>query len=238
MRIGELKAKAKESLRGRKLKAGLASLVYILIVGIIPAIINYILLSTLDKTPASIINVIITIVISSLMVVGFYRYLINFSDREKDTELSLLFSGTDSFFKVILFQILLSVFIFVIIFISVLIGAAAIFASKFNIAIIIILIILGIVLYVGLIYISLRLSFCIMIFAENRASGVIAAIKTSWKLTKGHVGKIFLTGLSFILWIIFCILIIPIFYVLPYVQLTLINLYYDLKNSQKDTSIN
>lgn len=235
MRIGELKAQAKESLRERKLKAAGATFIYLLI-AIIPTIVYEILKSTLDPTTTSLINIIISLVITSLMSVGLYRYFISFSDRNKDTKLSLLFSGTDSFFKVFLYQILIFVVIFVIAFISILLGVGIAIASKLNPVTIGILVLLGIALFVALMYFSLRISFTIIIFAEDKEAGVIAAIKTSFKLTKGHVWKIFLTGLSFILWVIFCILIIPILYVFPYAQLTFINLYYDLKNSQEEST--
>jgi uncharacterized membrane protein len=229
MRIGELKLQARESLKGRKLKAAGATLVFYLIALVVPGVISYILEESMGKVPGSIVGNIIVLIISAALIVGCIRYFFSFSDREKNTELSLLFSGFDSFLKVLGFQILLSIAIFFIFGIIIALGVGIAFASQFNTVVMLILSLLGIVLYVGLIYLGLRLFFVIFIFAEDSQSGIFAAVKRSFFLTKGYVWKLFLTVLSFILWFLSCIFIIPLFYVFPYVQLTYINFYKELK---------
>jgi uncharacterized membrane protein len=236
MRIGELKLQARESLRDRKLKAAGATLVFYLIALVVPEVINYILIKSMGEIPGSIVGYIIFLIILAALAVGCIRYFFSFSDREKNTELSLLFSGFDSFLKVIGFQILLFIAIFFIFAIIGALGVGIAFASKFNTVVMLILALLGIVLYVGLIYLGLRLSFVVFIFADDKESGIFAAIKRSFFLTKGYVWKLFLTVLSFILWFIACMAIIPLFYVFPYVQLTYINFYKELKNIKEGSN--
>jgi uncharacterized membrane protein len=236
MRIGELKLQARESLRDRKLKAAGATFVYLLLLNFVPEVINYILIKSMGEIPGFIIGYIIILIISAALAVGCIRYFFSFSDREKNTELSLLFSGFDSFLKVLGFQILLFIATFVLVGIIVALGVGIAFASKFNTVVILILILLSIVLYVGLIYLGLRLSFVIFIFVDDKESGIFAAIKRSFFLTKGYVWKLFLTGLSFILWFIACIAIIPLFYVFPYLQLTYINFYKELKKIKEGSN--
>ncbi|AGK99047.1 DUF975 family protein [Clostridium pasteurianum] len=239
MYISEIKSKAKESLRGRKGKAALATFLYYLIVISIPEIINFIIRSTIGNTPADIIAPIVSIVWSSIFLIGFYKYFISYSDRDKDTKINLLFSEFHSFYKALGFQLLVSIAIAILYLILGLIGFIIVQFNDFNALSIIILIILILIGIIGTIYISLRVVFSVIIIAEDKSIGVIESIKISLKLTKGYVWKLFLTGLSFIGWIILVGITFGIvgLYVIPYMQLTYINFYFELKNKNLESNV-
>lgn len=236
MRIGEIKCTAKESLKNRKLKAAGETLIFVLITVVFPQIFDTKLQENFGSTSGSIISSIISIIISSAFVVGNYRYFISFFDRQKETSVSLLFSGFDSFLKVIGYQIILILIWTVIVFLCFLAGYGILFASHFSIIGIVFLSIIGLILLIACIYIVLRLSFVTMIFADNESMGIFASIKESFSLTKGYVLKLFLFNLSFIGWILLCIFILPAFYVLPYFQLSQVSFYYDLKKIKETTN--
>ncbi|SMC26782.1 Uncharacterized membrane protein [Clostridium acidisoli DSM 12555] len=234
MHIGQVKSDAKASLKNRKLKAAGSILVYLLLASIIPQLINYFLQISIGKFPGAIIGLILSIIVTSALLVGNYRYFISFSDRDKDTKLSLLFSGFDSFLKVIGFRLLLGLILGVIY--AIIFGICFIIVLKYNTnpAVILILILIGLIVYIATIYVSLRLSFTCIIFAEEKTSGIIYSMKKSFGLSKGYTLKLFLLNLSFIGWALLCILIIPIFYVLPYIELSNINFYYKLKEIREN----
>ena len=239
MRIGEIKAKAKESLRGRKGKAAGAIFLYFLIVISVPEILNFIISKTAGDIAAGIITPIVSIIWSSAFLIGMYRYFLSYSDREKDTKINLLFSGFDSFHKALGYQVLLTVIVSIFYLILGAIGFAIIKLDDFNTLSIIILTILIIIAIIGSIIISYRLLFAGIIIAEDNSIGVIGAMKISANLTKGYVWKLFLTGLSFIGWILLMIITLGIvgLYVIPYIQLTYINFYFELKNKNLESNV-
>ena len=53
---------------------------------------------------------------------------------------------------------------------------------------------------------------------DNPDKGITDVIKESWELMKGHKWEYFVFILSFILWFILCLLVIPMIYVIPYVE--------------------
>lgn len=236
MYISAIKRNAKKSLRGRILKAAGATLIIILLTGFIPNLIQAILKNCISITANCIISSIISIIISSALSVGIIRYFISFSDKEESTELPLLFSGLDAFFKVFAFELLVGIIISIFCFAIAATGTAITRLTDPNPFVVAALILIYLALYIGIIYFILRLFFVIFIFAENEDIKLTAAIKRSLFLTSGYTGKLFLTGLSFILWILFCILIIPIFYVFPYMQLTFLNFYYEVKKTKHTTN--
>jgi len=68
--------------------------------------------------------------------------------------------------------------------------------------------------------------------AENHETGVMEALDISKKITQGHKMELFILSLSFFPWILLVMVTFGIaaVYVIPYVQMTLVNAYYDLKN--------
>lgn len=239
MRIREIKAKAKESLRGRKGKAVGAIFLYLLITLAVPEILNFIISKTAGDIAAGIITPIVSIIWSSAFLIGMYRYFISYSDREKDTKIYLLFSGFDSFHKALGYQVLLTVIGAIFYLILAAIGFAIIKLDDFNTLSIIILIILYIIAFIGSINIYFRLFFTGIIIAEDKSIGVIEAMKVSLNLTRGCVWKLFLTGLSFIGWGILTVITFGIvgLYVAPYILLTYINFYFELKNKNLESNV-
>ena len=92
------------------------------------------------------------------------------------------------------------------------------------------LVIPGIILTYGL-------SQSLSVFVDNPDTGVIEALKTSWRITKGYKFDIFVFQLSFILWYILCAVTFGIaaFYVSPYVSIANYNYYEFLKNRDNST---
>lgn len=66
--------------------------------------------------------------------------------------------------------------------------------------------------------ISLRYFLASYILAEHPDQKASKCIKDSVQMMKGHKAKLFLFKLSFIGWELLCIFIIPVFYVLPYMN--------------------
>lgn len=236
MQIGQVKKTAKASLKNRKLKAAGETLVYILLTGGISQVIYRILLSSISTIPSSYISYIITLIITSALIVGNYKYFMSFSNRDNDnsTKISLLFSGFNSFLKVFGYNLLIAVVVGVVLGITIILGLIVAISSGFNSLVLFILVLIAIAIYVVGIYLLLRLYFTLIIIAEDETMGLFSAIRESFRLTKGYVLKLLLFSFSFILWYLFCILIIPIFYVLPYVQLSFIDFYYELKKEKEE----
>lgn len=76
------------------------------------------------------------------------------------------------------------------------------------------------------IIVGIGFTFFTSVLADNPELTGWEIVKKSWEITKGHKGEIFVLGLSFIPWILLCILIIPIIYVIPYMEYTF-QLYYE-----------
>lgn len=71
-------------------------------------------------------------------------------------------------------------------------------------------------LLIPAIIVSLGLSLCNYIMVDNPELKYMDVLKKSWSMMKGHKMNLFIFMLSFIGWFLLCILIVPIFYVVPY----------------------
>lgn len=67
---------------------------------------------------------------------------------------------------------------------------------------------------------------------DNPDMPTMSALKYAWLLLKNRLGQYILLNLSFIGWYLTCILILPIFWVTPYVNVTLATFYNDLKQEK------
>ena len=76
------------------------------------------------------------------------------------------------------------------------------------------------------IILSFAYSMAFYIFADNPDIGIIDCLKKSREMMKGYKFDYFAFCLSFIGWILLCILIVPIIWVVPYIQ-TATTIYYD-----------
>lgn len=63
---------------------------------------------------------------------------------------------------------------------------------------------------------------------EPELSGV-ELLKKSWEMTKGYKLSLLAFGLSFILWFFACMFVIPVIYVLPYIEVASVLYYVKLK---------
>ena len=81
------------------------------------------------------------------------------------------------------------------------------------------------------IYATLRMSMSIYIILENPYTSVWTAIKQSWNMMHGHCLRYFILALSFLGWWLIVILSfgIGIFWIVPYIQMTIVNFYYNVK---------
>ncbi len=86
-------------------------------------------------------------------------------------------------------------------------------------AVVVILMVIWAILLVALsVLISLRYFLAPYLLAEHPEQKASQCIKSGVRLVKGHKAELFGFMLSFIGWMLLCIFIIPIFYVMPYMQ--------------------
>ncbi len=143
-------------------------------------------------------------VICSLITVGYSWWALSMA-REKGSVGEFLYAFKN-FIPIIL--------LYILIYIVVTIGF-------------ILLIIPGVMLTYGL-------SMSFYVLRDNDGSGVIASMKESWRLTKGHKMNIFVLQLSFIPWLLLTIITCGIagIYTIPYVGITFAK-YYDTLKAEK-----
>ena len=80
---------------------------------------------------------------------------------------------------------------------------------------------------------------CLYIIADNPNIGARQALKISMRMTQGYKWKIFVMNLSFIGWGLLCMLSLYIGYLwlAPYMQLTMTNMYYKLKELSLESGV-
>ena len=99
-----------------------------------------------------------------------------------------------------------------------------------------------VVLFIALGYICLIIPGIILTFALVLCNFIVVdedlkpmeIIKKSCEMMKGHKFDYFVLGLSFIGWALLCVFIIPMIYVIPYVDVTFALFYENLKNANKE----
>ena len=86
---------------------------------------------------------------------------------------------------------------------------------------------------------SISYSFAMNILAENKGKAALECINESKKMTEGHKMELFVLSLSFIGWILLCMVTLFIAYIWvgPYMQATFMNAYYSLKPVEKVEAI-
>lgn len=136
--------------------------------------------------------------------VGLSRFILKLATRESKAKFTDLFSGFDVFFKSLLMSI--------IIYGSIVIGT-------------LLLIVPGIIAI-------LMFSQAYYILAENPSLSPIECLKKSAKMMDGFKSDLFVLGLSFIGWIIVCVITLGIGFLwyTPYYEMTMGNFYIQLKN--------
>lgn len=148
------------------------------------------------------LNIIGLLVYGSLQV-GISRFSLKLAHKDPNAKFTDLFSGLDVFIKALVMNF--------IIWICIAIGT-------------ILFIIPGII--VGIMFSQAN-----YILAENREKSAIECIKESSRMMKGHKFNYFVLGLSFIGWLILCIISFGIgfLWLVPYLEVTLANFYLKVK---------
>ena len=208
-----LKAKAKGQLEGKR---GNAALV-LLVAGIVSAIANFILNKIFPGASTEIypgiymkqtstIASILEFVITVFLGLGLTSYYMKIT-RGAEADISELFSKGSLLLKGIAISLIAGL----------LIGLASI-----------LFIIPGIIL-------ALAYSMATYIYLDNPEIGIIDALKESRTMMKGHKGQLFWLGLSFIGWIILGVFTFGIlyFWLLPYMNVTFVNFYENIKESKE-----
>lgn len=187
----ELKAMAKEQLKGRWTPIVLATLVVALISGGVRGVCL--------KIPY--IGEIFPILVSAPLGLGMSIYILKFVNGETP-EIVEVFSGFNRWVDSVILNFLV-----------------ALFTALWSILLIVPGIIKGI-----------SYSMAEYILAENPNMKPGEAIEWSKKITNGHKARIFLVQLSFIGWgILATITVVGLFWLIPYMNVTMVNLYNEIK---------
>lgn len=149
-----------------------------------------------------VIGPIITIIVSAPLSFGIIMYTIRFANYE-DLELTEVFNGFTRWIDSIVLTLVIGIFTFL----------------------------WSLLLFIPGIIKGLSYSMSLYILAENPDMKPMEALEWSKQITNGHKGRIFYVYLSFIGWSILASLTCGIGYIwlFPYMNLTVTNLYFDLK---------
>lgn len=245
MNSSELRALAREKLSGKWGKAAIATLVYGLITGFISAIPDFFKEGSAINLIFSIICTIINVPISF----GFLSTMFKLHDDEEISYTGFLNDGFSNFKKSwgVTIHIFLKLLIPLILLIVslVLIGGALSYRTASAILstskpsgggtfLSLIGCILGLVAFIYFIYKSISYTLSFYVLYDNPEMNSKDIVESSAELMKGNIGSYLLLCLSFIGWI----LLVPItlgigsLWLIPYVNVTIINFYRTLKGEE------
>lgn len=168
---------------------------------------------------------------------GFFRLCYNVAENQKCSAFDLFyyFKNPILYFKVILLNILrflitiFSVFVFSIpasvlfVLADNLSGSYSALFQKIGVLIMVIGVLVQIIGLFAAFCLYAKTVFCNFILADDDSKNAGWYIKESFKLSKGHNIDIIKLILSFIPWILSCFFILPVFYVIPYMGVSLGN---------------
>ena len=210
MTSSELKLKAKEQLMGKKKNAAIMVLIFIIIEGILGAIVNalfpgktFVIQGMLVKQTSTVAS-ILELAISVFLGLGMNSYFMKIA-RGEEADIMDLFSKGNLFLKA---------------FITAILTGLAIFGGT------LLLVIPGIMLAFGYSMIS-------YIYIDNPDIGIVEVMKKSREMMKGHKWQFFCLGISFIGLFILGIFTLGIlyFWLIPYMAVTEVNFYESIKNN-------
>ena len=201
MSNSELKAKAKESMKGKWDKIIPVIILYGLISGSLSLIISF---KYGQKPPAQITSStsLITSIITAFFVLGYNSFFLKLA-RNKDVEVNELWSKTGQFIRAFVATFLIGLAV----------GVG-----------LVLLIIPGIIF-------ALMFSMTMFIMVDDENISPIDAMKKSAEMMKGHKGDLFVLILSFIGWMILGLLTFCILYIwlMPYMNTAMCNFYDSIK---------
>lgn len=216
MNRAELKAKAKESLKG-KYGDAVAIIIILAIIGCaVSTICNYAVPGNeqlfylngevVKYASTSPVAGIVNLIVTSIFGFGYVSFFLKVS-RNKEASINDLWSKANMFFPYLAVTILMGLII----------G-------------------LGFILFIvpGVI-LALAYSMTYYIMLDNEKISIIEAMRKSREMMNGHKADLFVLILSFIGWAILGIFTFGIlyFWLVPYYQVTLCNFYNELKKAQK-----
>lgn len=155
---------------------------------------------------------LIAFIISGPMIVGLIRFFIQFKRTQEKVPYEVLFSGFKDFKVSFLTVLLLNICVLLWSLLFIIPGIIAAYSY----------------------------SMALYIVAENPDITASEALRISKEMMKGYKGKLFLLELSFIGWAILSILTlgIGILWLNPYIQLSTVNFYEDLRKNRSLWEIN
>ncbi len=200
----ELKQNAKEQLRGRWPLAIFVTFCANLLTGVISVVSERISININEITFSRNLLGIVIIIIAGPITVGFSKFLLKFTRREKDPSINDIFSGFEIFPKALGLYLLTMVFI--------IIGTS-------------LFIVPGII-------IGLMLSQSYFILAEDNSKSITECMKESARIMNGYKWDFFVLELSFIGWAILSVIScgIGFLWLSPYYSLTTANFYLTIKD--------
>lgn len=161
---------------------------------------------------------------------GFYKMCYNIAKDNscQATDLFYYFSKPKLYFSVILLNLTKFVLIFIISLLCMLPSTIFSVATQFTSSEMLVLMniisfILTIMGIIAIIILLTKFIFTNFILADDENKTSLFYIKASFKLSKGHTIDILKLLFSFIPWIAACFFILPIFYVVPYMGVSIAN---------------
>ncbi|MBQ6546865.1 MAG: DUF975 family protein [Bacilli bacterium] len=211
MNRAELKNKAKEKIKGNKWYLWKPLVIFELCAGLLGFVVGLIAgLAGASQSTTETVNNILSTIISILecaFIMGYTKYCLDFVRGKTEDWKVIIDYAKEHFVNILL--------------VSILVGLAVMAGT-------ILFIIPGIIIGIGL-------TFYQEVFVDNPDLNVTDVIKKAWELTKGHKGEIFVLGLSFIGWSLLGVLTLFILYIwlVPYINITFILCYEELRKSKK-----
>lgn len=232
--IKKIKAKARKSLRGKYSNPVIAVLIFIIMQTLCYGVANYI------KEPP--MAIFLSLIVTSLFYMGLLQIMIKIA-RKKNTHFSELFQRTDAFFRCAAITIIFlaintlfaileytavnSLFIFIT------------YQTDLNLALSSFMIVVGLVLSIAIavfwivLVICLSQSYLILYDHENMPLGDI--FRLSMDMMEGHKIDYVILSLSFVGWFLIGIFTLGIIWlwIIPYMQVSLVNFYDKIKKDVK-----
>lgn len=231
MNRAELKARARESMSWARPSPVLVTLIYTLIpflLAIIVAINGGLAavgggLFAAAKALWLFVLVIIVGLLYSVLEAGYIKYCLDVS-RNRPASYSTLFEFVGQPFRFIGLGLLTG-----------LVSGAVSLVTSLATGLLAAIPLLSIGVYLAALvvtaYITLGFSLAFWVAVDRPELGIVDCMRESWQLMAGRRWEYFVLQLSFILWVFACILIVPIFWVNPYMEITIAN-YYSLLTGQ------
>lgn len=179
---GEIRAIARNALKGNWVKVIIGVLVFYLLSTTVPLLITVLLPNTItsyyfeameQSISVSYVANLYTAVLNGALTVGFCSFFLNFF-RRKDINVGYLFNGFEYFFKAFALMFMYSLFVFLWTLLLIVPGIIAVF----------------------------RYSQAFYILADHPEKGVMECLRESKVMMTGNKGKFFCLALSFIGWAI------------------------------------